>query len=101
MRRLGSQLACLVPYKHSTSGPLEASHPTQASHAFQRLGGTEEGCKLDLETASKGLPSLSLLFYPMTLLGAFCPSDSLGLASNSQPDASALPPPVAQARLAA
>ena len=65
------------------------------------LGGTEVGCKVGLWMASGGLLPLSLLFYPLTFLCAFCLSASLVLASNSQPDACTLPPPEAWSQPAA
>ncbi len=47
------------------------------------------------------LPSLGMLFYPLTLLYASQLSASLVQDSSSHNDASALPPPEAQSQLAA
>ena len=96
-----------IPYKHSTGGPPEGlQRPLRPATPWRPVTfypwcGMEVGCKVGLRRTSGGLPSLSLLFYPLTLFFASCLSVSQGLASNSQPDASILPPPVAQPQLVA
>ena len=79
-------------YKHSTSGPPEASDPWRPT-TFQSLGGTGMG----LQRLASSEPTL----LSLSLLCASCLSAWLDLASNSFPDASTLPPSMAQARLPA
>ena len=75
--------AMFVPYKYSTSGPPEASHPMEANrpsasgwHRFGLQGGPLEG-------PPKGWPPHSLLFYALTVFWVSSLSASLILASKS------------------
>ena len=86
-------------YKYSISGPPEGLW----SPAMLYRPGTSQplGCKVRLWKCFRGSPSVSLFLHPPTFLHVSWFSASLVLSSNSQINASTLPPPDRQSQLAA
>ncbi len=87
-----------TPYKQSTFDPPEdlcrSATPWRPANP-QPLGGTEVGCKVDLQRLASFEPTLMII-----LCATWC-SASLVLAPNNRPDASNLPPAGALGQLPA